>query len=340
MTAILADYGLFLAKLLTLAAILVVLIGAIAGMARRQQSEPELVIERLNERYERMALAIKRATAGQDAWKKARKEARARDKARHKHGAAVSRIFVLDFRGDIRASATTSLREEVSAVIAAAEAGDRVLLRLENAGGTVHEHGLAASQLARLQAAGLHLTVAVDKVAASGGYLMAAMADRILAAPFAILGSIGVIAQLPNFHRWLEARGVDFEQVTAGRYKRTLTVFGENTEAAREKLREELEDIHRLFRDEVARHRDGLDVEAVATGEAWYGTRALELKLVDELGTSDDWLMRAADEADLLHIRWRLKRRLPEKLADRAAGAWNSVIDALAERAWHDRLMR
>jgi serine protease SohB len=340
MTAILADYGLFLAKLLTLAAIFVVIAGAIAGMARRQQHEPELVIERLNDRYERMALAIKRATLGQDAWKKLRKAARVRDKARRKGETAASRVFVLDFRGDIRASATTSLREEITAVLAAAEKGDRVLLRLENAGGTVHEHGLAASQLARLHAAGLHLTVAVDKVAASGGYLMAIMADRILAAPFAILGSIGVIAQLPNFHRWLEARGVDFEQVTAGRYKRTLTLFGENTEAAREKLREELEDIHRLFREEVVRHREGLDVESVATGEAWCGTRALELKLVDELGTSDDWLMKAADGADLLHVRWRVKRTLPEKLAHRAAAACDGLIDALAERVWRDRLMR
>ncbi len=340
MTALLADYGLFLAKLLTVAAIIVVIGGAIAGMARRQQQEPELVIERLNDRYERMALAIKRATLSQDAWKKVRKDARARDKARRKGESSAKRVFVLDFRGDIRASATTSLREEVSAVIAAAEQGDRVLLRLENAGGTVHEHGLAASQLARLKAAGLHLTVAVDKVAASGGYLMAAMGDRILAAPFAILGSIGVIAQLPNFHRWLEARGVDFEQVTAGRYKRTLTVFGENTEAAREKLREELEDIHRLFRDEVARHRQAVDVEAVATGEAWYGTRALELKLVDELGTSDDWLLQAAAEADLLHVHWQLKRKLPERLARRSAAAWAGVFDALADRAWRDRLMR
>ncbi len=340
MTELLADYGLFLAKLLTLAAIIVIVAGAVAGMARRQQHEPELLIERLNDRYENMALAIKRATLGHDAWKKLRKEARARDKARRKGEGPSSRVFVLDFRGDIRASATTSLREEISAVLTAAEEGDRVLLRLENAGGTVHEHGLAASQLARLRSAGLHLTVAVDKVAASGGYLMAVMADRILAAPFAILGSIGVIAQLPNFHRWLEARGVDFEQVTAGRYKRTLTVFGENTEAAREKLREELEDIHQLFRDEVARHRDSLDVEAVATGEAWYGTRALELKLVDELGTSDDWLMKAAGEADLLHVRWRVKRRLPEKIAHRATAAWNGLVDALADRVWRDRLVR
>ncbi|MCC5867167.1 MAG: protease SohB [Gammaproteobacteria bacterium] len=340
MTEILADYGLFLAKILTLTAAVLVVSGLIIGMARRQHSEPELTVERLNDRYEHMAMAIRRVASGKQEWKKVNKARRAEEKARRKAGSTGPRIFVLDFRGDLRATATASLREEVSAVLGAAGEGDRVLLRLENAGGTVHEHGLAASQLARLKAAGIDLTVAVDKVAASGGYLMASVADRIIAAPFAILGSIGVIAQLPNFHRWLERRGVDFEQVTAGRYKRTLTLFGENTEEGREKLREDIEEVHRLFKDEVSRHRELLDVEAVATGEAWYGTRALELKLIDEIGTSDDYLMKAAREHELLLVHYRIKRKLPERLAHRAAALWQQAVDALAASALRDRLTR
>jgi serine protease SohB len=340
MTGVLAEYTLFLAKVVTLAAVLVMVAGALIGMTRRQPGEPELTVERLNERYERLAMTIKRTALSRDRWKKALKVIRQRRKQQRKSGAPGTRLFVLDFRGDLRATATASLREEVSAILGAAEEGDRVLVRLENTGGTVHEHGLAASQLVRLKTAGLDLTVTVDKVAASGGYLMASVADRIIAAPFAILGSIGVIAQLPNFHRWLESRGVDFEQVTAGRYKRTLTVFGENTDEGRDKLREDLEEVHRLFKNEVGRHREGLDVEAVATGEAWYGTRALELKLVDEIATSDDYLMKAARDHDLLLVRYRIKRKLPERLAKGASALWDQALQALSRNVSRDRLLR
>ena len=97
-----------------------------------------------------------------------------------------------------------------------AQPEDQVIIRLENHGGVVHEHGLAASQLVRIREREIPLTIVVDKVAASGGYLMACVANRILAAPFAILGSIGVLAQIPNFNRLLDSHGVDFEMITAG----------------------------------------------------------------------------------------------------------------------------
>jgi serine protease SohB len=206
------------------------------------------------------------------------------------------------------------LREEVSAVLAVATKEDKVLLRLENAGGTVHEHGLAASQLSRIKERDIPLIVSVDKVAASGGYLMACVADRIIAAPFAIIGSIGVIAQLPNFHRLLEEKGVDFEQVTAGRYKRTLTLFGKNTEEGREKLQEELEDVHQIFKNQISAHRPEIDLESVATGEHWYGVRAMELKLVDELQTSDDFLIEAAKEFNVYSLAYKRRRPFPERL--------------------------
>jgi serine protease SohB len=200
-------------------------------------------------------------------------------------------------------------------VLAVAEQGDEVLVRLENAGGLVHEHGLAASQLVRVRERGIPLTVAVDKVAASGGYLMACVADRIIAAPFAIVGSIGVLAQVPNFRRLLDERGVTVEQVKAGRYKRTVSMFGEVTDEDRDKLREELEEVHALFQAMVAKYRPALDMERVATGEYWYGSRALELGLVDEIGTSDDWLARLVDTADAWRVEWRGHKRLMEKLA-------------------------
>jgi serine protease SohB len=223
-------------------------------------------------------------------------------------------MFVLDFKGDLRASAAASLREEVSAVLRIAKPGEQVIVRLENSGGTVHEHGLAASQLTRLKQHGLKVLIAVDKVAASGGYLMACVADRLYAAPFAIVGSIGVLAQLPNFHRLLEERGVDFEQITAGRYKRTLTMFGKNTDEGRAKLQEEVEDIHELFKNQIREHRPQVDVERVATGEHWYGIRALELKLIDELKTSDDLLLDAAKDFDLYHLTYKRRRSWQERM--------------------------
>lgn len=246
------------------------------------------------------------------------------------------RVFVLNFDGDIVASAVDALRLEVSAVLGAANDGDEVVVRVESAGGTVHGYGLGASQLARVRGRGIALTVAVDKVAASGGYLMAAVADRILAAPFAVIGSIGVLAQVPNVHRLLKKHDVDVEVLTAGRFKRTLDVFGENTEEGREKLRQELEDVHALFQEYVGAWRPKVDLEKVATGEAWYGQRALDHALVDELVTSDEYLARACEGADVFEVAWVQPKRPLERLfgqAAQAAGdALSRTLAAIAER--------
>jgi len=313
----LAAYGLFLAELATFALVLVVLILVIIASRRRGHAEG-LVVEHLNRQFEDSADGLKLAIEGKGRHKKAlkarQKERKREDKARSKEGSTKPRLFVLDFKGDLRASAAASLREEVSAVLRVATQGEQVLVRLENSGGTVHEHGFAASQLTRLKQHGLKLIVAVDKVAASGGYLMACVADRLIAAPFAIVGSIGVLAQVPNFHRLLEEKGVDFEQITAGRYKRTLTMFGENTDEGRAKLKEQVEEIHELFKAQIREHRPQVDIEAVATGEHWYGVRALELKLVDELQTSDDVLLEAAKDHDIYHIAYKRRRSLQERV--------------------------
>ena len=317
MSEFLAAYGLFLAELATFALVLVIVVVLIASLRRRGHPEG-LVVEHLNRQFEDSADGLKLAIEGKGRYKKAlkarQKERKREDKARSKDGSTKPRLFVLDFKGDLRASAAASLREEVSAVLRVAQAGEQVLVRLENSGGTVHEHGFAASQLTRLKQHGLKLVVAVDKVAASGGYLMACVADRLIAAPFAIVGSIGVLAQLPNFHRLLEEKGVDFEQVTAGRYKRTLTMFGENTDEGRAKLKEQVEEIHELFKAQIREHRPQVDVESVATGEHWHGVRALELKLVDELKTSDDVLLEAAKDHDVYHLAYKRRRSLQERI--------------------------
>lgn len=314
MLEFLGDYGLFLAELLTLAVVVAALVILIVALAKRGPLQEGLSIEHLNKRYEHMGDMVRRAVEGSERYKLSAKQRRKEHKRLAKKGSDRRRLFVLDFKGDIRASATASLREEISAVLAAAADNDQVLVRLENPGGTVHEHGLAASQLLRIKQRGLRLLVAVDKVAASGGYLMACVADEILAAPFAIVGSIGVIAQLPNFHRWLETKGVDYEQIMAGRYKRTLTVFGRNTDEGREKLKQELEEVHDLFKRQISEHRPAVDLETVATGEHWYGIRALELRLIDRIATSDDFLLDASTDHDIYSVTYKRRRPFPERL--------------------------
>ncbi|MEM7217483.1 MAG: protease SohB [Pseudomonadota bacterium] len=245
-------------------------------------------------------------------------------------GADAGRVFVLDFEGDLQASSVTRLRREITGVLTIATKADEVLLRIESPGGLVHGYGLAASQLDRIRQHEIPLTVAVDKVAASGGYLMAAVADRILAAPFAVVGSIGVVAQIPNLHRLLKKNDVDFEVITAGEHKRTLTMFGENTPEAREKFEAELTETHELFQSYVQERRPQLDVAAVATGESWYGTRALELGLVDRIVTSDSYLVERAEKAEIYRVSWDSSKKPLERLLERFARTAAPLGRALA----------
>ncbi|MAF83391.1 MAG: protease SohB [Gammaproteobacteria bacterium] len=321
------DYGLFLAKAITVVVAIGIVLVLIAGFSRRVPGGGGLEIEKLNDKLKEAGDVVRRAMLNKAAWKKhekaEKKERKEEKKSATEEGDHRKRVFVIDFKGDIRASGVASLREEISAVISTATESDEVVMRLENPGGAVHEHGLAASQLLRIKNHGVPLTVIVDKVAASGGYLMACIANRIIAAQFAVIGSIGVIAQLPNFNRALESRGVDFEQVTAGKYKRTVTMFGKNTDEDRAKLKEELEDVHVLFKGLVTEQRPSLDIEQVATGEHWYGTHALELGLIDELGTSDDYLIAAAQDADVYTVKFKGKQSMQERFMS----AFESSLD-------------
>ncbi|MDQ9029294.1 protease SohB [Acinetobacter nosocomialis] len=243
------------------------------------------------------------------------------------------KIFVLDFKGDIQASAVENLREEITLILATAKAGrDRVVLRLESPGGMVHGYGLAAAQLVRLRDAGFHLTICVDKVAASGGYMMACIANEIISAPFAVVGSIGVVAQVPNFNRLLKEHNVDFELYTAGQYKRTVTMFGENTPEGKAKFEEELQQTHILFKHFVEKYRPQLNVDKVATGEHWYGQDALDLNLVDKLQTSDEYLLALLPQHDVYVINTRKKATLGEKLGLQAAQMADSLIPAVIHK--------
>ncbi len=349
MTEFLFEYGLFAAKLATfVVAILVVVLASVAGARRvRRSRKGHIETSKINDEIDAMRTALDAGVSDPDTfklhYKQQQKDRKRERKARRKalkralsddgagtDAGAKPRKFVLDFDGDLRALAVSRLRNEITAVLSMARERDEVIVRLESRGGMVHAYGLAASQLARVKARGIDLTVCVDKVAASGGYMMACVANRILAAPFAILGSIGVVAQLPNFHRLLKKHDIDFELITAGEYKRTLTLFGENTDKGREKFSEEIEDVHALFKEFVGAHRPVLEIERVATGEAWFGRRALDLGLVDELVTSDEYLVRACDDADVFEVRYVERKPLPQRLGLVVQDA----VDGLLLRWW------
>lgn len=329
----LSQYGLFLAKAITMVVGLLVVIGTIAGLSSkiRKSARGELEVHRLNEDFEHMGNTLQVAMLNPAEQKQLAKEQKKEAKLRKKMISDKKRVFLLNFKGDMRASAATNLREEITAVLSQAKTEDEVVVRLESAGGMVHSYGLASSQLDRIKKQGIPLTVCVDKVAASGGYMMACVADKILAAPFSILGSIGVVAQLPNFNRLLKKHDIDVELHTAGAYKRTLTMFGENTDQDREKFVEDLEDVHQLFKDFVGQHRQEVDIDRISTGEIWLGTRAKEMTLVDELMTSDEYLVSLSSDADIYEVKYTHRKSLPEKMG---LAAENST-DRLLLRWWN-----
>jgi serine protease SohB len=383
----LIEYGMFLAKAITIVLAIVVVIAMAAASGSRQRRSGKrgtLHVTPLNEHFEEMSHGLKEAVldklelklldkAQRKLEKKEQKQKKAQAKAMAKkleQQSAVrafsppadseseleaeaeaeadrsgdasaqqppandgdsaperrKRIFILDFKGNIPADGVTCLREEITAVLAIAEPRDEVLLKLESPGGMVHAYGLAASQLSRIKSAGVPLTICVDKVAASGGYMMACLADRLVAAPFAIIGSIGVIMQLPNFHRVLKKYDVDYEMLSAGEYKRTLSTFGEITEKGRGKAQEDVETIHELFKNWVKENRPSVEIDKVATGETWLGSQAKERYLVDEIRTSDECIVQACGHADVFEVEYRLRKNLQDRLGNAFEGAIESIL--------------
>ena len=314
------DYLAFLARAATVVVAIVSVVAIALSLGARRgggDGGGHLDVRKLNDRFDDMRRTLLRAVLVPAAFKRSVKEEE-RERKRAEKAAdpadARRRVYVLDFDGDLQASKVEHLRNEITAVLTTARDQDEVLVRIESPGGMVHGYGLAASQLERVRDRKIRLVAAVDKVAASGGYLMASVSSHIIAAPFALVGSIGVVAQIPNVHRLLKKHDVDVEVLTAGKYKRTLTVFGENTEQGRAKFVEELEDVHVLFQEFVRANRPQVSVDEIATGEAWYGRRAIEHRLVDELSTSDAYLMRACNDADVYEVRWIEHKKPIERL--------------------------
>jgi serine protease SohB len=313
MMAFLAEYGLFLAKTLTILLSFIFALALIFSVAsKHKRDDEELEIIPLNEKFKSLKTELSKVLLSKAAYKKLRKAQKKEKKPDIDHRPA---LYVIRFEGDIRATEVKQLREVISAILTQATPKDEVLALIESPGGMVHSYGLAASQLDRIKRQNIPLTIAVDKIAASGGYMMACVANTLLAAPFAIIGSIGVIGQLPNFNKLLEKHHIDVEQHTAGEFKRTLTMFGKNTEQGRKKFQEELEQTQHLFKGFIKSHRPQVDIDAVATGEHWYGTDALNLQLVDQIITSDEYLQNKLNTHRLFEVKYHTKQPLSEKFA-------------------------
>ncbi len=353
MIEFLSNYGLFTLKLVTVLVALAALGAFVSALVAQHQdhaADGHLEVTKLNDRMDADRRALRAALLDPQLLRLEAKQKRRRDKAEQKakkreyqralkqpvadadQAETKQTVYVLDFRGDLQASGVSTLRREITAVLAAARPSDEVVLRLESGGGLVHSYGLCASQLRRIVDADLKLTICVDKIAASGGYMMACVGHHLIAAPFAVIGSIGVVAQLPNFHRLLQKHDIDFEMVTAGKHKRTLTVFGKNTPEGRRKFEEEIEETHGLFKEFVRAQRPSVDVDQVGTGEIWFGTQAIERQLVDEVLTSDQYLRQACDRADVFEVRFQPKRRLQDRIATSLEQGVERVITRLWEK--------
>ncbi len=315
-----SDYLPFLLKVVT---ILIAAIIFLVAMNAVKKKKGGFIIKNLTEKFYKIKLKMAKNVLDKKIFKELANSIKSKIKNIDKNG---PKTFVLNFNGNIKATAVDSLKHEVTAILSVASKDDKVLLILESPGGTITGYGLASAELSRIRNAGIELVIAVDKVAASGGYMMACIANKIIAAPSAIIGSIGVIAQTPNFNRLLNDKGVDFEQITSGKYKRTVTMFGKNTDEDRQKLQSELDEMHGAFKDMIKLNRPIVDIEKVATGEYWLAIKAKDLSLVDELITSQDYLMKLYDNGEIVYsVQYKGKKMNVVK-------KFSNICDTLIEK--------
>ena len=345
----LIQYGMFFAKVATIVVAIIIVLGAIVSSGSRQKKADKkgsIRVTPLNDHFDEMRERLRESVLDKDQLKKIHKQekkaakaehkrAREKEKQKTKEGSEADsravddrkkRSYVLNFKGDLAAEAVTALREEITAILTLAEKADEVILKLESPGGMVHAYGLASSQLLRIKNAGIPLTICVDKVAASGGYMMACLADKLVSAPFAIIGSIGVLVQVPNFHRVLKKNDVDYEIISAGEFKRTMTIFGEITKKGKAKVQEDVETIHGIFKQWVKDHRPSVDIDKISTGETWVGMQAKERYMVDEIKTSDECILTACETADVFELEFELKKSIQDKLSSAIPGIVEKVL--------------
>jgi len=341
----LANWGLFAVKLVTVLVFVFLLVSLLISLAMQAKAHNEDDKDKIKFKFtnlfnfykdnvdkldaaidefdesksdkEKKAYLKQKAKALKTAPEKLREEKAERIKKAEEQGEfCPEHLYVINFDGDARASQVDELTSKVNLILAKATDKDEVIIKLTSPGGVVNGYGLCASQLERIRNKGINLVACVDTVAASGGYMMACVASKIVAAPFSYVGSIGVVAQIPNFNKVLKNHDVEYEQVTAGKYKRTLTMFGENTPEARDKFKQEITLIHNRFKAIVAKYRTKLDIENIATGEYWLAEDAKELNLVDQISTFDEYLQNRLDFTKVCAIKISIDKDEKKSLKD------------------------
>lgn len=352
MNDFLLNYGLFIAKSITiLLGILITLAFFITIIFSRKKEKEEnyLEIENINEKLEELQDNLESEILSKSEYKKLQKSRKKEKKQEEKSKKKLCkqnpisedrpRVFVIKFYGDLTASQIENLREEITAILTVANPTDEILVLLESHGGVVHNYGLAAAQLQRIQQKNINLVIAVDLIAASGGYMMACVANKIIAAPFAIIGSIGVLAQLPNFNKLLHKYDIDIEHHTSGEYKSTLTMLGKNTDKGRQKFIAELEDTHVLFKQFVKSNRPIIDLQKIATGEYWYGTQAIDLKLIDQISTSDNYLIEKCKDHDVFMVEYKIQESLKEKISNILSKSMQCMLQTVLQKSSYKNML-
>lgn len=329
MTELLLEVGAFTLKSLVLGLVIFGgLLAIIAASLKQKKSGKEIEVQNLSEKSKKRQLQIKAKLLPAAEFKKTLKsEQKKMKKERKSRDHHKPRLFVLEFEGDVRATQTEELREQITSLLSVSDPStDQVLVTIESPGGMVHGYGLGAAQLLRIRDKGIRLVAAVDKVAASGGYLMASVANEIIAAPFAVVGSIGVIAQVPNLNRLLKKHDIDYEEVTSGKYKRSVSFLGEITPDGRRHFEKKIEGTHDLFKQFVKDLRPQLNLEEVANGDHWYGKEAVALGLVDRLQTSDDFISQFIESHQVIKLTSPEKKNLVQKVSQAAEQSLERVL--------------
>ena len=333
-----SEYLFFLLKIITVVIALVYIFSVLSSAKVKKQGKGHLSVKNLSKAFKSMGLLINKSHLSQKEFKKLLKEEKKQDKKTSK-SKDKDAVFVLDFMGDVQATGDVKLKEEINAILSSKLKCKEVVLKMESRGGSAYAYGLCAAELKRLVDNGINLTVCIDKVAASGGYLMSCVATKIIAAPWAIVGSIGVIAQLPNFHKLLKRNDIDIELHTAGEFKRTLTSLGKNTAEGRKKFISELQELHTVFKDFVSENRSQIDTKKVATGEVWQGNKAQELGLIDDIGTSNDYLIQLSEKYDLYEIDYVINQTIGDKFSFAAQTVIERSIDKFYDLINRDRFI-
>lgn len=246
-------------------------------------------------------------------------------------------VFVIDYVGSMMASEVVYLTAKIDAIILKSNKDDEVVINITSPGGAVSGYGLVASQIKRLKTAGLKITATVDTVAASGGYMAAVVSDEIIAAPFAMVGSIGVVANVMIYEELLKNIGIQTNVYTSGDSKRTVVPSRVPNAEEEAKLEAQLEEIHSRFKDHVLSFRPDIDEDKVFTGQAFLAADAINFGLVDKIGTSDELLLNLyKDGHRLIEVQFIIEENIGGSVTKQVSAG---LVDAIKSEIFNNSVI-